>query len=131
MKIEVNGSHLVPLSKLAVSILTALKSLISEGRYVFPSVLAGQRPMSDNTVNAALRRFAFTRKEIIGHGFRAVDWTILDEHLKIRPDCIEHQLAYAVRTPHGRAYSRTIHLKERLKVEQKWADYRDKFAANP
>src|SRR3546814_9481572 len=63
--------------------------------------------MSENTVNAALRRLGFDRDTMTGHGFRATARTILDEVLGIRPDFIEHQLAHAVRDPNGRAYNRT------------------------
>src|SRR3546814_18134090 len=83
--------------------------------------------MSENTVNAALRRLGFDRDTMTGHGFRATARTILDEVLGIRPDFIEHQLAHAVRDPNGRAYNRTKHLKERAALMQQWADYLDKL----
>ncbi|CAD0306753.1 hypothetical protein ABQZ69_13835 [Xanthomonas sp. WHRI 8391] len=66
--------------------------------------------MSDNTINAALRRMGFDSKTMAGHGFRAMARTILDEVLGFGPDYIEHQLAHAVRDPNSRAYSRTAHL---------------------
>jgi len=97
---------------------------------VFPSVLTGKRPISDNTVNTALRRIGFTREQMTAHGFRAMARTILDEVLHVRPDYIEHQLAHAVRGPNGRAYNRTAHLPERKKMMQDWADYLDSLAAN-
>src|SRR3546814_2172466 len=71
--------------------------------------------MSENTVNAALRRMGFDSDTMTGHGFRAIARTILDEVLGFRPDFIEHQLAHAVRDPNGRAYNRTAHLAERKK----------------
>ena len=86
--------------------------------------------MSNNTVNAAMRRMGIdTRTEITGHGFRAMARTILDEVLGFRPDFIEHQLAHAVRDPLGRAYNRTSHLPERKKMMQTWADYLDEIKA--
>jgi integrase len=89
-----------------------------------------ERPISDNTINAALRRLGFdTREEMTAHGFRATARTILDEVLGFRPDFIEHQLAHAVRDPNGRAYNRTAHLGERRKMMQAWADYLDKLKA--
>ncbi|WP_427926532.1 hypothetical protein [Xanthomonas hortorum] len=66
--------------------------------------------MSDNTINAALRRMGFDSKTMAGHGFRAMARTILDEVLGFRPDYIEHQLAHAMRDRNSRAYSRTAHL---------------------
>ena len=75
--------------------------------------------MSDNTVNAALRRLGYdTKTEMTGHGFRAMARTILDEVLHVRPEIVEHQLAHAVRDPLGRAYNRTTHLPERKKMMQ-------------
>ena len=62
-----------------------------------------------------------------GHGFRATARTLLDEVLGFRPDIIEHQLAHAVRDPNGRAYNRTTHLDERVRMMQEWADYLDRL----
>jgi integrase len=118
-------AHLVPLSRQAVSVLRELHPLTGAGRYVFPSTRTVSRCMSENTVNASLRRLGFTGEEICGHGFRAMARTILDEVLNIRPDYIEHQLAHAVRDPNGRAYNRTAFLAERRKMMQEWADYLD------
>ena len=85
--------------------------------------------MSNNAINAALRRMGFEKDEMTGHGFRAMARTILDEVLQFRPDFIEHQLAHAVRDPNGRAYNRTAHLAERRKMMQGWADYLDGLKA--
>jgi hypothetical protein len=87
--------------------------------------------MSENTVNAGLRRLAFTGDEICGHGFRAMARTILDDVLQVRPDYIEHQLAHAVRDPNGRAYNRTKFLLERRAIMQQWANYLDALKAAP
>ena len=81
--------------------------------------------MSENTINAALRNSGFDGNTIVGHGFRAMARTVLDEVLGFRPDYIEHQLAHAVRDPLGRAYNRTAHLAERKRMMQAWADYLD------
>ena len=81
--------------------------------------------MSNNAINAALRRMGFEKDEMTGHGFRAMARTILDEVLQVRVDYIEHQLAHAVRDANGRAYNRTSHLAERRKMMQTWADYLD------
>lgn len=128
-KMKMDNAHIVPLSTQAVAILRELQKLTGRGRYVFPSERGGSRPMSENTVNGALRRLGFTREEMTAHGFRAVARTLLDEELGFRPDFIEHQLAHAVRDPNGRAYNRTAHLGERRKMMQAWADYLDKLKA--
>jgi integrase len=119
--------HLVPLSKQAIAILTELKDFTHSSRYVFPSERTFDRPMSNNTILAALRNLGYTKEEMTPHGFRAMARTILDEVLQIRPDFIEHQLAHAVSDPNGRAYNRTSHLEERRKMMQQWADYLDEL----
>lgn len=117
--------HIVPLATQAVEILQELYPLTGRGEFVFPSVRDRKRPMSENTVTAALRRMGYDGNTMTGHGFRAMARTILDEVLGFRPDFIEHQLAHAVRDPNGRAYNRTAHLPERRKMMQAWADYLD------
>lgn len=120
--------HLVPLAEQAVAVLRELHSLTGASKYVFPSTRTDTRPMSNNTVNAALRRLGYdTKTEMTGHGFRAMARTILDEVLHVRPEIVEHQLAHAVRDPLGRAYNRTTHLPERKKMMQAWADYLDEL----
>lgn len=122
--------HLVPLAAQAVEILRDLYALTGSGRYVFPSTRSASRPMSNNTVNGALRRLGYdTKEEMTGHGFRALARTILDEVLHVRPEIVEHQLAHAVRDPLGRAYNRTTHLPERKAMMKQWADYLDKLKA--
>lgn len=120
--------HIVPLATQAVEILRELQPLTGRGEacvYVFPGIRDRKRPMSENTVNAALRRLGYDSDTMTGHGFRAMARTILDEVLGFRPDFIEHQLAHAVKDPNGRAYNRTAHLAERRKMMQAWADYLD------
>lgn len=126
-KMKMRHAHLVPLSKQASSILKELQQLTGHSKYVFPCHRTPQRCLSDNAVNAGLRRLGFEKSEITAHGFRATARTILDEVLGFRPDIIEHQLAHAVRDPLGRAYNRTSHLAERKKMMQVWADYLDKL----
>lgn len=128
-KMKMGEPHLVPLSVQAVTILRELHPLTGRGRYVFPGGRSSRRPMSNNAINAALRRMGFDKDTMTGHGFRAMARTVLDETLHFRPDYIEHQLAHAVRDPNGRAYNRTTHLPERRKMMQAWADYLDTLKA--
>lgn len=127
MKMKV--AHIVPLSSQATEILRELEGFTGRGRYLFPCARSFARPMSNNAINAALRRMGFDKDTMTGHGFRATARTILDEVLNIRPDYIEHQLAHAVKDPNGRAYNRTAHLAERRKMMQVWADYLDGLVA--
>jgi integrase len=118
-------AHIVPLARQAVAILRELQPLTGRHELVFPGARSVQRPMSENTVNAALRTLGVEREEMCGHGFRAMARTILEEHLKVPPHLIEAQLAHAVRDVNGRAYNRTTHLDERRQMMQRWADYLD------
>lgn len=124
-RMKMKQPHIVPLSKQAITVFKSLQPLTGFGKYVFPCNRSPLRCMSDNALNAALRRLGFTKDEATAHGFRASARTILDEVLKVRPDFIEHQLSHSVRDALGTAYNRTTHLDERKKMMQLWADYLD------
>ena len=123
MKIE----HFVPLSTPAIAVFRRMQTISGHGLYVFPSLRTGERPMSENTVNAALRGMGYANDVHCAHGFRAMARTIMDEVLGERLDIIEHQLSHLVKDPNGRAYNRTTHLDARRVLMQKWADYLDKL----
>ncbi|WP_175891466.1 MULTISPECIES: tyrosine-type recombinase/integrase [Burkholderia] len=123
------GAHIVPLSSQAVAVLRELRALTGNGRFLFPSVRTKDRPMSDNTINGALRRLGYDGDTMTGHGFRAMARTILDEVLGLPAAIIEAQLAHAVKDPLGRAYNRTAHLPQRREMMQLWADYLDRLKA--
>lgn len=116
---------IVPLSSQAVRLLTELKNISSHSPYVFPSIRSPQRTMSENTVNAALRRLGYTSDQVCGHGFRATARTILRERLNYPTEIIEMQLAHAVKDPNGRAYNRVEFIEQRQKMMQHWSDYLD------
>ena len=126
-KMKMKVDHIVPLSTQAVEILRSVQPISGHGRYVFPSLRTGERPMSENTVNAALRAMGYSAEVHTGHGFRATARTIMDEVMSERVDLIEHQLAHAVKDANGRAYNRTAHLPARREMMQRWADYLDKL----
>lgn len=126
-KMKMGIDHIVPLSTQALTILQNLHPITGHGRYVFPSLRSDDRPMSENTINAALRGMGYSKEIHTAHGFRAMARTILDEVLGERVDYIEHQLAHTVKDPNGRAYNRTAHLPARRKMMQCWADYLDKL----
>ncbi|WP_342451183.1 tyrosine-type recombinase/integrase [Piscinibacter koreensis] len=86
--------HAVPLPHQAVAILRELQRLTGHVKYVFPSALGNARPMSDNTVNTALRRLGYDKETATAHGFRAMARTLLVEQLNVHPDVIEAQLAH-------------------------------------
>tara|TARA_R110000772_G_scaffold34492_7_gene83627 strand:- start:340 stop:1527 length:1188 start_codon:yes stop_codon:yes gene_type:complete len=124
-KMKMNQSHLVPLSEQVVALLKEIEPLTGHWQYVFPSERSRRKPMSDNTLNAALRRLGYSKDEVTTHGFRATARTLLDEVLEFEPHLIEHQLAHEVKDSLGRAYNRTKHLKKRMNMMQVWSDYLD------
>ncbi len=123
---KVNGRpHMVPLAARAVAILRDLHPLTGHGRFVFPSLLTGERSMSENTLRTALRRMGYTNDEMTPHGFRAMARTVLVEQLNINPDVIEAQLAHGKSGPLGAAYDRAEFMKQRCVMMSTWADYLD------
>lgn len=123
-KMKMREAHAVPLASQAVAILRELEPLTGRGRYCFPSLRTGDRPMSENTVNGALRRLGFDKDTMTGHGFRAMASTRLNE-MGWKPDVIERQLAHAERNAVRAAYNRAQYMAERTLMMQAWADYLD------
>ena len=119
--------HVVPLAPQSVAILRELHPLTGHGRFVFPSLLSGERCMSENTVRGALRRMGYGNDDMTAHGFRAMARTLIAERLAIAPEVIEAQLAHAVGDALGRAYNRTQFLDQRRDMMTKWADYLDRL----
>ncbi len=127
---KINGKpHLVPLAPQALASLKRMQILSGHGRYVFPSLLTGEKPMSDNTVNTALRRMGFNNTEMTAHGFRAMARTLLGEQLETDGEVIEAQLAHGKSGPLGSAYDRTTYMAQRRKMMNEWAAYLDKLRA--
>ena len=123
---KANGPpHYVPLAAQAIRLLRELQPLTGHGQYLFPSLMTSQRPMSDNTINVALRRMGFDRQTATAHGFRAMARTMAAERLGIEPDVIEAQLAHAKSGPLGSAYDRAQYLAQRRALMTRWADYLD------
>ena len=123
-KMKLRREHLVPLSTRAVELLRALKPITGDGRLVFPGLRSKARPISENTLNAALRRLGYSTDDMTSHGFRAVASTLLNEQ-GWPADAIERQLAHAPRDEVRAAYHRAEHLETRKKMMQAWADYLD------
>jgi integrase len=127
-RMKAGEPHLVPLSTQAIEILKGLQPITGHGRYLFPSLRTPTRPISDNTLNAALRRLGYSGEEMTGHGFRSMASTCLNE-LGWHPDLIELQLAHAERNKVRAAYNRAQRLDERRKMMQAWGDYIDGLRA--
>ncbi len=127
-RMKMREQHIVPLARQAVEVLRALKTLSRNSHLVFPSLRSAKRPMSENTLNAALRRLGYAKDEMTAHGFRSVASTFLNE-LGWAPDLIEPQLAHAERNKVRAAYNRAERLPERRRMMQAWADHLDSLKA--
>jgi integrase len=123
-RMKMAEQHIVPLSRQALELFEDLHKVTGNGKYLFPSVRTGTRPMSDNTLNAALRRLGYSREEMTGHGFRSMASTLLNE-LGWNRDAIERQLAHGDRDSVRASYNFAEFLPERRKMMQAWADYLD------
>ena len=121
---KMGKSHLVPLSNQSVALLKEIHASTGNGTFVFPSLRSCERPISDNTLNAALRRLGYSQEEMTAHGFRTMASTRLNE-MGYPPDVIELQLGHTERNKVRAAYNRAQRLTERCQMMQTWADYLD------
>jgi len=117
--------HKVPLSRQALIVLSDLRRITGNGRLAFPSVRTITKSISENTLNAALRRLGYGNDEATSHGFRASAATLLNETGRWNADAIERQLAHIERNDVRRAYARGEHWDERVRMMQWWADHLD------
>lgn len=102
-----------------------LAPITGDGKFLFPSIRSADRPITDNTLNAALRRLGFGKEEVSAHGFRATASALLNEMGNWHPDAIERQWAHVESNDVRRAYTRGTHWDERVKMMQHWSNYLD------
>jgi integrase len=126
-KMKMRKMHHVPLSRQAVAVLQDVRSVTGPAGFVFPGMRSRSRPMSENTLNAALRRLGYTSEEMTSHGFRALASTLLNESGRWHPDAIERALAHSDKDKVRAAYHRGQHWKERVEMAQWWSDYLDQL----
>ncbi len=127
VKTKMRREHRVPLSRQALTIIASIETDARLSPLVFPSLRSVKRPMSENTINAALRRLGYAQDEMTAHGFRAMASTLLNEMGKWNPDAIERQLAHADGNKVRRAYTRGEYWDERVRMMQHWSDYLDQL----
>jgi integrase len=128
-RMKMREKHVVPLSTQAVGILKDLHPRTGRFNFVFPSVQSRLRPISENTINSALRRLGYEKTEMTGHGFRSMASTLLNE-LGWNRDAIERQLAHGERNAVRAAYNYAEHLPERRRMMQAWSDFLDQLKAD-
>ena len=124
-KMKMRKPHHVPLSRQAVELLKSVQAFTGPAGYVFPSIRTRTRPMSENTLNAGLRRLGYASDEMTGHGFRAMASTLLNESGRWHPDAIERALAHGDSDKIRGAYHRGPHWAERVAMAQWWSDHLD------
>ncbi|HEX7783264.1 MAG TPA: integrase arm-type DNA-binding domain-containing protein [Sphingobium sp.] len=124
-KTKMRRAHVIPLSSQALAIIASIEHDADYSRYLFPSLRSVDRPMSENTINAALRRLGYAQDEMTGHGFRAMAATLLNEMGMWHADAIERQLAHADNNAVRRAYTRGEYWDERVRMMQHWSDHLD------
>jgi integrase len=121
-KMKMKRPHRVPLAPRAIGILRELQAITGHGKYLFPSVRSAARCMSENTVNAALRRLGFEKDEMTGHGFRSAASSMANESGQWNADAIERQLAHVDNDSVRRAYARADFWDERVRMMAWWAE---------
>jgi integrase len=129
-KMKMRRPHRVPLSHQTLNIIRELREVTGNGRLVFPSVRTVLRPISENTLNAALRRLGYASEEMSSHGFRSMASIRLNEMGRWNPDAIERQLAHQEANAVRRAYTHGAEFwSERIQMMQSWSDYLDALKA--
>jgi integrase len=126
-RMKMQREHVVPLSTQVVALFKEVGELTGGGRFVFPSVRTKLRPMSENTLNAALRRMGYSNDDMTSHGFRSTASTLLNESGKWSVDAIERALAHGDADTVRAAYHRGAHWQERVLMAQWWSDYLDRL----
>ena len=121
-KMKMKRPHRVPLAARAVAILRELQEITGAGKFLFPSIRSAARCMSENTINAALRRLGFAQDEMTGHGFRSAASSMLNESGLWNADAIERQLAHVDNDSVRRAYARADFWEERVRMMAWWAE---------
>ena len=126
-RMKMKQPHAVPLSKQSIFLLQELRSLARHSEFLFPALHTTRRPISENTLNVALRRLGYGHDEMTSHGFRAMASTLLNESGLWHPDAIERALAHGEHNKVRAAYHRGAHWAERVRMAQWWSDYLDRL----
>jgi integrase len=122
-KMKMSRPHKVPLSRQAMEIIEGLRPVTGGSRYLFPQIRSWHRPISDGTLNAALRRLGYSKNEMTAHGFRSTASTLLNESRKFSGDAIERQLAHQEDDDTRAAYNFAEFWDERVRMMQWWGEY--------
>jgi integrase len=122
---KMDRPHKVPLSRQAIEIIEDLRPITGNSKYLFPQIRSWHRPISDGTLNAALRRLGYSKTEMTAHGFRSTASTLLNESRKWSGDAIERQLAHQEEDDTRAAYNFAEFWDERARMMTWWGNYLD------
>ncbi|HYW91702.1 MAG TPA: site-specific integrase [Gammaproteobacteria bacterium] len=126
-KMKLPAPHITPLAPQVVDMLEELHQLTGKrSRYLFPSLRTADRPMSENTLNAAFRRMGYSRDDVTGHGFRHMASTLLHEQ-GFASDAIGRQLGHMDRNEVRATCNYAQYLDERRIMMQAWGDFLDEL----
>lgn len=128
-RMKMRREHRKPLPPQAVTILRELRRLTGGGALVFPGIGNRLRPISENTINSALRRLGFAQNEVSSHGFRATASTLLNESGLWTPDAVERELSHLDGNQQRAPYARGSYWPERVEMQAWWADLCDHLRA--
>lgn len=127
-KMKMDRPHRVPLARQALTIIEDLREITGNSRYLFPQVRSWHRPISDGTLNAALRRLGYDKSEMTAHGFRSTATVRLNESGLFSRDAIERQLAHQEEDETRKAYVHAAEFwQERVRMMKWWGDYLDEL----
>src|SRR3984885_8015679 len=126
-KMKMSRPHKVPMPRQAVALIEKLREITGGSRYLFPQIRSWHRPISDGTLNAALRRLGYSKTEMTAHGFRSTASTLLNESRKFSGDAIERQLAHQEEDDTRAAYNFAEFWQERVRMMRWWADELDRL----
>lgn len=122
-RMKMRREHIVPLSSQALTLLEELRTLTGYSKYLFPAQQHRKNPfMSENTINDILQKMGYKNK-LVGHGFRSLASTTLNEESEFDKDIIEAQLAHMDKDQIRAIYNRADYLKERAEMMQWWGNY--------
>jgi integrase len=127
-RMKMRAPHDVPLSRQTLQVLSEVWPLSEHGGLVFPSIRSTKRPLSENAMNAALRRMGYGKDEVTAHGFRVTASTILNAR-NYDPDVIEAVLAHQDKNAIRRTYNRATYWEQRVTLMQEWGDLLDALKA--
>ncbi|MBB3034674.1 tyrosine-type recombinase/integrase [Alteriqipengyuania lutimaris] len=126
-RMKMRKPHMVPLTRQVIAYLRELYELTGPDGYAFEAFHTRRRPMSENTMNQALRRMGYSKDEMTSHGWRSTASTLLNESGKFNPDAIERSLAHTDRNAVRGTYNRASYWQERVDMHQWWSTYLDQL----